>query len=252
MWYDDIYREITAGTAAVSLPGWARRVLDDFAAGRSSIPAVRHPLGFLCLPVERENDLGVCLHIWSPEVSPAPVTTSPLHCHSWDLISFVLYGTVRNVCARVVEDGSPQATHRVFEVVSRGEVDELRATGRTVHYFPADATDHRPGDSYTLPAGVFHSTCIESGLDAATVALGRQTPGDLDLSLGPLDTSTHQIRRMRCDPGTAARAALRSTHRIVAAQPALFAEPMPPAQARRGCAARHSARRPTSRAPDES
>ncbi|GAA2144905.1 hypothetical protein [Actinomadura napierensis] len=225
MRYDEIQGDIRAGRAARTLPAWAVRVLEDVAAGRSPVPAVRHPLGFLCLPVERSGDLGVCLHIWTPEVRPAPSTTSPVHCHSWDLLSFVLYGTVRNVRMDVREGpgeaggAAPGSAGQVFEVVSRGEVDELRATGRAVRYRPGPSAAHRTGESYTLPAGVFHSTLIEDGLDAATVALGRQTPGGGDLSLGPLDVPTHQVRRARSDPDDTVRALLRSARRVAAAHP---------------------------------
>src|SRR5437868_1942737 len=135
MRYEEISGEISAGTAAHTLPAWAGRVVEEVAAGRSPVPAVRHPLGFLCLPVERTGDYGVCLHIWTPEVEPAPSTTSSVHCHSWDLISFVLYGTVRNIRMEV-HDGPDGTTRQVFEVLSRGEVDELRATGRAVHCSP--------------------------------------------------------------------------------------------------------------------
>ncbi|MBT2209912.1 MULTISPECIES: hypothetical protein [Actinomadura] len=226
MRYEEIRREIEAGTAARTLPAWAGRVLADVAEGRSRVPAVRHPLGFLCLPVERAGDFGVCLHIWTSEVDPAPSTTSPVHCHSWDLLSFVLYGTVRNVRMDVGE-GPGGAAAQVFEVVSRGEVDELRATGRTVRYSPGRSTAHGTGESYTLPAGVFHSTLIEDGRDAATVALGRQTPGGGDLSLGPPDVATHRVRRARSDPGEAARALHRSAREVANAYAARPAPPGP-------------------------
>lgn len=216
MRYEDIRQEIRAGTAARTLPAWAGGVLDDVAAGRSPVPAMRHPLGFVCLPVERSGELGVCLHIWTPEVHPAPSTTSAVHCHSWELVSFVLYGTVRNVRMDVEENpghaGEPVG--QVFEVFSQGEVDELRATGRAVRYSPGPSSTHRTGDSYTLPAGVFHTTLIEDGADAATVALGRRTPGGGDLSLGPLDTPTHHVRRSRSDHADMVAALRRSVRRI--------------------------------------
>ncbi|WP_433478525.1 hypothetical protein ACQPZP_16715 [Spirillospora sp. CA-142024] len=220
MKYEEIRGEIDTGTAARTLPTWAGNVLDgvldDVAAGRSPVPAVRHPLGFLCLPVERSGDFGVCLHIWTPEVRPAPSTTSPVHCHSWDLLSFVLYGTVRNVRMDVGE-GTGGAAQQVFEVISQDDLDELRATGRAVHCSPGLSSTHRTGESYTLPAGVFHSTLIEDGMDAATVALGRQSPGGGDLSLGPMDVPTHQVRRSRSDHADTVRALRRSARRIAAA-----------------------------------
>ncbi|MFD0853807.1 hypothetical protein ACFQ07_16330, partial [Actinomadura adrarensis] len=166
MRYPDIYGEITAGTAVDTLPRWARDVLGDIAGGRMPVHAVKHPLGFLCLPLERSGDLGVCLHIWSPELESVEATTSGVHCHSWELVSFVLYGSVRNTRANVAETppaGPDGATHRLFEVVSRGEVDELKATGRTVRYTPGDTSTHGTGETYTLPAGVFHTTHIEGG-----------------------------------------------------------------------------------------
>ncbi len=220
MRYEEISAQIRAGTAARTLPAWAGGVLAEIlgglAAGAPPVPAVRHPLGFLCLPVERSGDLGVCLHIWTPEVRPAPSTTSPVHCHSWELLSFVLYGTVRNV--RVdVEEAAGRAPQQVFEVVSHGDVDELRATGRAVNCLPGRSTAHRTGESYTLPAGVFHSTLIEGGSDAATVALGRQTPGGGDRSLGPFDTPTHRVHRSRSDHTDTERALRRSARKIAAA-----------------------------------
>ncbi|MGH3238759.1 MAG: hypothetical protein ACRDNL_00160 [Spirillospora sp.] len=231
MRYEEIRKEIHAGTAARTLPVWAGRVLDDVAAGRSSVPALRHPLGFVCLPVERSGDFGVCLHIWTPEVHPAPSTTSLVHCHSWDLLSFVLYGTVRNVRMEVRMGTDPEAAEavqQVFEVVSQGDVDELRATGRAVRYSPGRSSAHRTGESYTLPAGVFHTTLIEDGREAATVALGRQTPGGGDLSLGPLDTPTHQVHRSRSDHADTERALRRSARKIASAHPAHARATPPP------------------------
>jgi hypothetical protein len=218
--YEEIRKEIHAGTAARTLPAWAEGVLggvlDGVAAGRSPVPAVRHPLGFLCLPVERIGDFGVCLHIWTPEVRPAPSTTSLVHCHSWDLLSFVLYGTVRNV-RMDIDDASGSTEQQVFEVVSQDGVDELKATGRAVHCSPGASSTHRTGESYTLPAGVFHRTLIEEGKDAATIALGRQSPGGGDLSLGPLDVPTHRVHRSRSDHGDTVRALRRSARRIATA-----------------------------------
>ncbi|MFG2086030.1 MULTISPECIES: hypothetical protein [unclassified Spirillospora] len=236
MRYEEIREDIRAGTAARTLPAWAGRVMDDVAAGRSHVPAVRHPLGFVCLPVERSGDFGVCLHIWTPEVRPAPSTTSPVHCHSWDLLSFVLYGTVRNVRMEIAEgpggtSGRDPAgeTRQIFEVVSADGVDELKATGRTVRCSPGRSIAHRTGESYTLPAGVFHTTLIEDGMDAATVALGRRTPGGGDLSLGPPGVPSHRVHRSRSGHADTVRALRRSARRIASAHPPPAPSPAAPA-----------------------
>ncbi|RAY16453.1 hypothetical protein DPM19_06170 [Actinomadura craniellae] len=215
MRYEDVHAEIDAGTARDVLPHWARGLLDDIAHGRRVTAAVRHPLGFLCLPVERRGPYGMCLHLWSAELPAGRVTTSQVHCHSWDLVSYVLYGSLRNVRFQIVDDPAA-ATHRVFEVISRGDVDELRATDRTVRCAPGRDSMHRTGESYALPAGVFHSTVLDDGPEAATVALGLEVPAAGDLSLGGLGTPTHRVHRLPHGPAETARAALLSSRRIAA------------------------------------
>src|SRR5258708_14211968 len=101
MRYLDLYTEIQRGTAAATLPGWARSVLGEVADGRLPIDAVRHPLGFLCLPVERSGRFGVCLHLCPPEFTVASTTTSQMHCHSWDLIISGLSVRITTVAAEV-------------------------------------------------------------------------------------------------------------------------------------------------------
>ena len=53
MTYADLEREIDRGARPELLRGWVLDVLDDVAEGRRPLLAVRHPLGFTCLPVER-------------------------------------------------------------------------------------------------------------------------------------------------------------------------------------------------------
>ncbi|MGW4641205.1 hypothetical protein ACWEN6_21960 [Sphaerisporangium sp. NPDC004334] len=206
MRYDDLYAELASGAAPRALPGRVLRLLRDIAAGRSAIRAVRHPLGFLCLPVERSGEHGVCVHIWSTDVPSVATTTSGVHCHSWDLISYVLFGQVRNELATVA-DRAAGASHRVFEVVSAGDVDSIRPTGRTVSYAPGASSLYGAGEVYTLRAGVFHRSVIPEGTDTATIALGNGRPGMADLSLGPLGTRPHRVVRRRCDDEETARAA---------------------------------------------
>lgn len=87
-----------------------------------------------CLPLERTGEHGVCVHIWSDRLVSALPTTSTTHAHSWDLLSFVLHGRLRNEEITVTD--APEApTNRVFEIDSRGEVDEV----------PAHATPGPPG-----------------------------------------------------------------------------------------------------------
>ncbi|MEV0201598.1 hypothetical protein [Nonomuraea sp. NPDC050691] len=195
MSHDDVYKALVGGRARE----WTLRALSG------EVRAVRHPLGFVCLPLEREGGDGVCVHLWSGALAHAESTTSQIHCHSWDLFSHVLYGQIRNVHVNVTDAG-PDATHRVFEVVSDARGDRISPTGRTVRHATGLVEAFGPGDSYTLRAGLFHSSVVPEGGEAATVALGRGRPGSRDLSLGPLAGRGHHVARQPLDPEETARA----------------------------------------------
>lgn len=186
-------------------------IVASLADGHDVVRGVRHPLGFICLPVRRGGQFGVCVHVWSRELVAAVSTTSAVHSHSWDLESRVLYGHVGNSTVRIFDDVD-RATHRVFEVHSAGDVDELRATGRLVRPVAERSDTAGPGETYRLAGGLFHTTVIEGDSEAATVAIGR-TVAAADLSLGPIDGVNHRIVRQRCGAEETA-----STARIVLRQ----------------------------------
>lgn len=197
--YDAIRRAIVDYAAEWTVPRWTVEALGDVAEGRTAVTAVRHPLGFVCLPLERVGEQGVCVHVWSDRLThaqPTTLTTSATHAHSWDLISFVLYGALRNELVGVT-DVVELPTHRVFRVDSSGHDDQLRWTPRLVRRQTRASELHQRGEVYTLPAGVFHETTAQG--ETATVALGRGRPGTVDLTLGPVDTDNHRIRRQLCD-----------------------------------------------------
>ena len=209
--YDRFHRAMLDGTAGQAVPRWASGVLDEVAHNRTSVAGVRHPLGFVCLPVERTGEAGVCVHVWSDSFPSASPTTSMMHAHSWDLISYVLYGSVRNEVINVT-DAPDEAAYRVFEIRSEGDLDEVCETPQLVRCeIRATELNHR-GDIYSLAAGVFHTTVVRG--EAATVALGSGRPGILDLSLGGIDMKTHRVQRQRCDRNETAHAARVVTERL--------------------------------------
>jgi hypothetical protein len=189
----------------------------DIASGGRQLTAVRHPLGFLCFPAERLGGHGVCVHLWTPG-GHSVLTTSKVHSHSWDLTSYVLYGTLRNQRIRIAP-AADQATHRLFEVRSRGDVDELLATTRLVSYRPEADCVHGAGSVYNMPAGEFHATVIPGVQDVATVVLSRSRPQAADVALGPVHASDHTLTRSRCDAQETASAARLIAGRLAEAGP---------------------------------
>lgn len=214
--YTDLYREMRPGGDGDSVRRWAVEALTGVLDDVERAPrAMRHPLGFVCLPLVRDGDYGVCVHVWAPHVGGVVPTTSPMHSHSWDLASFVLYGRVRNDRLRVT-DAPTAPTHRVFQVRSGGDVDEILATSRLVRCADGTRQTSQAGEVYTLPAGEFHTTVIEDDRQAATVVLGRTRPGVGDLSLGAPHTPSHRVRREHCDPAETALAARLVMDRLAA------------------------------------
>lgn len=199
----DLYQAVLERTGGRPAPEWATGVLEEIVTSCPDVTATRHPLGFVCIPVERVEGRGVCVHVWSDDLPSATPTTSAMHAHSWDLVSYVLYGSVRNELIEVT-DAPRDPTHQVFEVRSGTEADELIQTGRLVRCEVSAAQTRDRGDTYSLPAGVFHATVVRG--EAATVALGsgRQSR---DLSLGAIGTRSHRVRRQRCDRQETIRAA---------------------------------------------
>jgi hypothetical protein len=212
--YPGIFEAIERGTATESLPRWALSLMRDIASGGRELTAVRHPLGFLCFPAERQGGHGVCVHFWTPGLRSV-LTTSKVHSHSWDLTSYVLYGTLLNQRIRVAP-AAGQATHRLFEVRSHGDVDELRATTRLVSYRPEAGRLHGAGSVYILPAGEFHATVIPGEQDVATVVLSRSHPQIADVALGPVHAPDHTLTRSRCDAQETASAAALIAGRLAA------------------------------------
>jgi hypothetical protein len=212
--YANIHAAIERGIASDHVPRVTLSLLRDIAAGRCDLAAIRHPLGFLCLPTHRCGQYGVCVHLWTQEPRDEP-TTSGVHSHSWDLVSYVLYGTIRN--QRIEVTDARTATHRVFEVRSLGDVDELVATSRLVSCRSGASGVHSGGCVYVLPAGEFHTTVVADDEQVATVVLGRLRPLAADLSLGPVQARSHTVARSRCSARETARAARMIAERLEAA-----------------------------------
>ncbi|WP_040811495.1 hypothetical protein [Nocardia concava] len=186
----------------------AIRALDSILEDESPVTALLHPLQFICLPLVREGEYGMCLHVWDPdsqrELPFAPLTTSRVHAHSWDLVSHVLYGEVRNNVFSV-SDTETNPEHRIVEIHSDSErgIDAIRPTPRLVSSAVIRSDLYGEGDSYDLGAGIFHTTEVEGA--AATLAFGRGRAKAVDLSLANIGISPHTVPRRRCDQETTRR-----------------------------------------------
>lgn len=181
------------------LSAWAYRMLTDIEVGARFVPAVRHPLGFVCVHLYRGADWGLCLHIWESADIPIGLTTTPIHAHSWDLDSQVVCGWLENIEIRVTEGGQPP-THRVMAIISAGGTDLIQPTRRVVSWTRARSVRIGAGDTYRLLAGTFHVSNPSPVGITATVLLAQYRSGLPELALGRPDSREHLVARQACPP----------------------------------------------------
>ncbi|EIV91180.1 hypothetical protein [Frankia sp. QA3] len=187
---------LRAGRDLDAIHAWGCALLYAAARGAAEtpLPPVRHPLGFLCQPLHRRPPQGLCLHLWPPPPAQRPAPGGGIHAHSWSMTSIVLLGEVGNETIGVADDRP--GTHQVLRVASRGDVDVLHPTGRTVRPYVAHRQRLRRGARYKLAAGVFHRTRLTAA--SATLVLGDHEPGSRDLVLGGLHERVRVVTRQPC------------------------------------------------------
>ncbi len=193
----------TSSAHATRIAEWAVRMLAD--PGRRPA-AVAHPLGFLCFPLSsRETALGVCVHVWLPQLPPGDLLTTPIHAHSWDLLSYILVGSVGNERVRTTRAPAAEASHRIYRVHSSDGGDEVLPTDEFVHCEREAPRYAGAGQTYRLPGGQFHATAVADGTAAATVLIAKRLPGGRDRALGPVRVPPPGVSpaapRRAADPG---------------------------------------------------
>ncbi|TQL97718.1 hypothetical protein FB559_3320 [Actinoallomurus bryophytorum] len=164
---------------------------------RSGAVPVRHPLGFLCFPMHRTATFGICLHVWSDQLQMRPSTTSQIHAHSWDLISYVVAGALRNDLISIVPD-LVNPTHRVCTVRSGDGGDEVCPTDQLVNWRLVGSERIASGQFYDLSSGFFHTTTALG--EAATLVMAENQNLTPELSLADKCIQSHKVTRQLGGP----------------------------------------------------
>lgn len=180
---------------ATTVGKWARELLFSAAPEQLPAPAVRHPLDFICLPLYRCGEKGLCLHVWE---EGGEVVSPVVHAHSWDLWSYVWCGTILNQ-VMAVNDESESPEYRLYKAENVDGVDVIRATGSLVACTPEAPQEIQAGQIYRMASGVFHRSG-HRGL-TATIVLGEHHEGRDNLVLGPVNGEPrNELPREACSP----------------------------------------------------
>lgn len=116
-----------------------------------------HPNGFIQydLPDDRGR-----LHIWHPDLPVAQIVHTPIHDHTFDFESQVIFGSLTHT--PFTFDQRPDGDYRLYRaVVEFGEDTRLEPTTRVGNMVSGGAIDFFKGDRYSFFAGRFHTSTAQ-------------------------------------------------------------------------------------------
>lgn len=198
---------IIANKATERLADLVAGYLTDLAEQRRDIAAIHHPLGFIYVPMMRDDRGLLRLHLWMDGGTPDGITTSPYHMHTWNLASYVMCGSLQNQLLSTDPHSGPLGPYQVFEIVGNRQRGELQATDEEVYATIDSVEDVKAGEIYHIPAGRYHTTVNTSEGDLVTVAYVQRVPGTMERNLGPVDVGTHVVVREDCPSEEVAKVA---------------------------------------------
>jgi hypothetical protein len=123
-------------------------------------------------------------------------TISKIHYHTWDLLSYVLFGGLQNQQIEITPTGA-RPTHRVFEIFSRDDADDICPTGQLVEFRVASANTFGMGDRYTVDPWDYHRTQVDLELAASVMLAENFKPGP-QRGLGEVNIGRHVVHREKC------------------------------------------------------
>ena len=195
---EQIRKALTTKGSAPSEPVSA--LLRSIARGAYRPAAFFHPLGFVYVPLLRRPEWSLRLHLWSSDGPRTPLTTSPYHMHTWDLISYVHAGRLANELVEVAADRQ-RPEYRVFDIFGDGSQSTLQPTDQLVRARVSGTEEVGAGEIYGMPAERYHTTLDVGREPLITVALMTYVPGTRERTLGPLTGAAHVVPRHPCSGG---------------------------------------------------
>lgn len=193
-WLPAADREIHMKINAASQLGYLRENISGLV---EQCQPLWHPLGFVsCVVRDEPNLLMVRVHYWPKAERRTKSPDWPIHTHKYDLSSFVLMGSVRDMQYRTESNGSEYA---IYSVSYHGENSAIAPSKREVSVVRIVDEMHCVGDEYSVPVGVFHQTFVPLDNNAMTlVALSNFQDTDA-LVLGNLGDKSFPYDRLPFD-----------------------------------------------------
>lgn len=155
-----------------------------------------HPLGFVsCIIHKSENGDAVRVHYWPEGDRRTKNPDWPIHTHSYNLRSLILYGSLKDIKYKV-SDGHDST---VYEVRYSGDNSEILRTDRSLKIDGKVVSERNAGDTYDVLRGVFHQSQVAINSIAVTLVVISEIANDVPLVLGEGGDSFYPYDRLPYD-----------------------------------------------------
>lgn len=129
-----------------------------------------HPLGFIALRWELNDEDALRVHIWSRDMKTVQSPNWPIHDHTFSFRSLVLQGCVQNKVYRLKNCNKKSRLVKVYEVEYSGGSSILLGTQKFGEALQSSSELQPLGSYYDMDAGVFHRSILRSDFAITVLA----------------------------------------------------------------------------------
>jgi len=144
----------------------------------SNIEFIWHPLGFIMGTLITEKKMRLRIHIWSKKYSKPQKPYWNIHTHIFHLKSWIISGSILNTLYEIKE--VKESENCIYEVHYNDSKSILKKSDKLIDLININTFSHKKNDNYSIEAGVFHSSTLESD-SALTIVLS--TAADIEIPL---------------------------------------------------------------------
>jgi len=175
----------------------ALEIVKGASNGNFLAEGIWHPLGFLNIKIKYDREV-VRLHIWNTKTQSR--NSNLIHNHHWDLHSYVICGTLRNITYQIVDECYEQK-FRINQVEYHGLTNRIIPTNRVVSVQIHSVGEYSPGEFYRIDAGVFHCSELVANFPIATLVFEESVwPRQPEILCDESERHVRVIERQACSP----------------------------------------------------
>jgi len=127
-----------------------------------------HPLGFLHLPLIKNERTTIRLHVWPTGNRNTQEPNYPIHNHLFDIESNIFCGVIENTEYDINWNPS-EPSHYLYDVAYEGQLSRINKTDDCVLCAPKSSQCYFAGQSYRIKQGSFHASRVDEGCLTATL-----------------------------------------------------------------------------------